>query len=113
MPTVEEILSKVKQQEKDLQFSEFTSDTALSIGLAIIERAKKENLQVAVDIIVNGHQLFHFAFQGTSPFNDQMIIRKNRIANRYSTSFLPKQTDAAKYKPNACRHRPKSVGIFV
>ena len=86
LPTVEEMLAKVQQQEKDLQFKEFNSETALEIGLSIIERAKKENLQVAIDICINGHQLFHYAFQGTAPNNDQWILMKNRLANRYCMS---------------------------
>ncbi|MHB1313952.1 MAG: heme-degrading domain-containing protein [Christensenellales bacterium] len=86
MPSIEEMLSQVQQQEKNLQFTEFTSDTALKIGLAIIERAQKENLPVAIDITRNGHQLFHFAFPGTAPNNDQWIMKKNRLANRYSMS---------------------------
>ena len=76
----------LQQLEKKLQFNEFNCETALEIGLSMIEDAKKDDLQIAIDICVNGHQLFHFAFDGTAPNNDAWIIKKNRLTNRYSMS---------------------------
>lgn len=86
MENYDEILKTLSEQERTLQFNEFTSETALKIGLGLIERAKKENKVVTIDINRNGHQLFHYAFEGTSPDNDQWIIRKNRVVNRFNKS---------------------------
>lgn len=86
MANVDELLRQIQEQEKKLQFAEFTNETALAIGLLLIEKAKKENKQVTIDITRCGQQLFHYAFDGTSPDNDQWVIRKNRVVNRFHTS---------------------------
>jgi len=88
MQDYEKMLKEIKKQEDTLQFNEFTSETALQIGISLIEKAKKENLLIAIDITRGGHQLFHYAFEGTSPDNDEWIIRKNRVVNRFWVSSL-------------------------
>jgi uncharacterized protein (UPF0303 family) len=88
MNELEQLIQELEKQEKELQFSEFTSVTALEIGLRLIEKAKNENKAVTIDIYCNGQQLFHYAFEGTSPDNDQWIIRKNKVVNRFHKSSL-------------------------
>lgn len=88
MEDYEKMLIELKKQEEILQFTEFTSDTALQIGMRLIEKAKKENFAITIDITRSGHQLFHYAFEGTTPDNDAWIIRKNRVVNRFHTSSL-------------------------
>lgn len=88
MEDYEKMLTEIKEQEKSLQFTEFTNETALQIGMKLIEKAKSENLGITIDITRSGQQLFHYAFQGTSPDNDAWIIRKNRVVNRFHTSSL-------------------------
>lgn len=88
MEDYEKMLIDIKKQEELLQFTEFTNETALEIGMRLIEKAKKENLEITIDITRSGHQLFHYAFEGTSPDNDAWIIRKNRVVNRFHTSSL-------------------------
>lgn len=83
-----DLLELLETEHKTLQFSEFTNETALKIGLSIIERAKKENKAIAIDITRNGHQIFHYAFEGASPDNDQWIIGKSRVVNRFFKSSL-------------------------
>lgn len=80
------ILKEIKQQEKALQFQYFNCETALKIGLALINNARAIGRPVTIDINKNGQQLFHYAFEGTSPDNDNWIIRKNRVVQRFSTS---------------------------
>ncbi len=86
MDNYDEILKEVEQQEKELQFTQFTNETALKIGLLLIERAKKESKSITIDINRNGHQLFHYSFEGTSPDNDQWVLRKSRVVNRFHMS---------------------------
>lgn len=86
MTNYDELLKTLEKQESELQFSEFTNETALKIGLSLIEKAKKDNKRITIDIARNGHQLFHYSFEGTSPDNDQWVIRKNRVVNRYYKS---------------------------
>lgn len=88
MEDYEKILIELKKQEEMIQFTEFTNETALQIGMRLIEKAKKENLSITIDITRCGHQLFHYAFEGTSPDNDEWIIRKNRVVNRFCSSSL-------------------------
>lgn len=88
MEDYEKMLIDLKKQEEMLQFTEFTSETALQIGMRLIEKAKEENYSITIDITRSGHQLFHYAFEGTSPDNDAWIIRKNRVVNRFHASSL-------------------------
>lgn len=86
MVNYDEIMKEAEQQQNELQFSAFTSETAMDIDLSLIERAKKENEKIAIDVTINGHQLFHFSCEGTSPNNDQWITRKSKIVNRFHKS---------------------------
>jgi len=88
MNTNDDLYEEVVEQEKTLQFSEFTSKTALKIGMSLIQRAENEHKAVTIDITRNGHQLFHYAFDGTSPDNDNWILRKAHVVNRFNMSSL-------------------------
>lgn len=82
----DQLYQELEEQEKRLQFKKFNSEVALEIGLMLIELAKKDHKKVTIDITLNGHRLFHYAFQGTSPDNEQWIIRKCRVVNRFHMS---------------------------
>ena len=79
-------LVKLHRQEEVLQFSEFTNETALALGLALVEAARSEEKSVTIDISRNGQQLFHCALPGTSADNDAWIKRKNRVVKRFGHS---------------------------
>jgi len=83
---VSKLLTDLEQQENSLQFDSFSNDDAVAIGMHLYNRALKEHKSITIDITRNGHQLFHIALPGTSPDNDQWLIRKNRIVNRFSMS---------------------------
>lgn len=83
-----DLLSLVEKQEQELQFEEFTSEIALKIGLLFVEKTKIEEKKIAIDITKNNHQLFHYSCEGTSPANDDWIIRKNKVVNKYFMSSL-------------------------
>ena len=89
MKNIDELLIELKQQEDELQFDSFSNDDAISIGLALVEAAKKDALPIVIDITRSGQVLFHAAMPETSPDNDQWILRKNRTVSRFhSSSFL-------------------------
>ncbi len=88
MNDMDRLIEELRQEEKDLQFITFTSDTALELGMMLVKRARAEKLPIAIDITRHGHQLFHYAAAGSSPDNDQWIIRKNRVVNRFGISSL-------------------------
>lgn len=81
-------ISDLELEHSSLKFQMFTCCTALDIGLFLTEKAKRENKIVTIDITVGQHQLFHYALEGTTPENDQWIIRKNRVTNRFQKSSL-------------------------
>ena len=83
-----EFIEELKSQEEQLQFQKFNSETALELGLILVELAKSAKQVITIDITRNGHQLFHYACEGTGPDNDQWIIRKNRVVNRFNKSSL-------------------------
>lgn len=85
-PDYEELLNRLKAQEEELQFSRFTNETALEVGLLLVETARSNGQAVTVDICRNGQQLFHYALPGTSLDNDEWIKRKNRVVNRFGKS---------------------------
>ena len=81
-------LAVLLREEDELQFSEFTNDTALALGLRFVEAAKAERLPITIDVTRNGQQLFHCAMPGTSADNDSWIQRKVRVVTRYHHSSL-------------------------
>ncbi len=80
------LLNELQQQEEELQFTSFSNDTALTIGMALLAEAKRRGKSVAIDITRSGLQLFHFAMEGTFIDNGEWIKRKNNVVNRFGKS---------------------------
>ena len=83
MENFPELLETLTQQEKELQFTAFSSDTALALGLKVIELTKERQKSVTVNITVNGKVLFHHAMQGASADQADWIRRKNNVVARF------------------------------
>lgn len=88
MDDYEELLKVITKQEEKLQFDSFNNEDALQLGMLIVNNAKKHSKAITVDISRNSHQLFHYSFEGTSSDNDQWIIRKSRVVDRFNRSSL-------------------------
>ncbi|MBC7960038.1 MAG: heme-degrading domain-containing protein [Vallitaleaceae bacterium] len=86
MMDLNELYESLLKQEQDLQFEKFNAEIALELGLRLIEMAKKSDKKVTMDITFHGHRLFHYAFDGTSPDNEQWIYRKCNVVNRFHMS---------------------------
>ena len=86
MTEYEDTLKELRQQEEEIQFASFTHDTALAVGMALLQEAKKRGKSVAIDITRSGQQLFHFAMAGTTVDNGEWIKRKNNVVNRFGHS---------------------------
>ena len=99
----------ISKQESMLQFTTFTADTALEIGLKLIDRAKKTGSPIAITIIRNGFNLFHHAMEGTSPDNDLWIGGKNYLVNRFlkSSLYMAKRIRAGQTRQD------DQIGIYV
>ncbi len=82
----EDVLKELRQQEEEIQFASFTNDTALAVGMALLQEARKRGKPVAIDITRSGQQLFHFTMAGTSIDNGEWIKRKNNVVNRFGHS---------------------------
>jgi uncharacterized protein (UPF0303 family) len=80
--TPEELLT----QEAELQFERFDNDTALALGQALVDAARRDSLAVTVDVRRGEQQLFHAALPGTAADNDAWIERKNRVVRRFGHS---------------------------
>ena len=88
MNSLEVQLKNIEEQEKELIFTSFNNNVALEIGMRLIEKGKNLSKAITIHITKNGHQLFHYSFEGTSPDNDKWILRKNNVVNRFYRSSL-------------------------
>lgn len=75
-------LDELLAQEKELVFESFTDADAWKLGSWLVNTARERNLKVAIDIVRNAHRLFHYAFDGTSPDNEEWIRGKAAVVNR-------------------------------
>lgn len=85
-PMIEHDLEKIARQEKRLQFREFNARVAWELGVALKTAAEKRGASVAIDIRLEGHKLFSYGMQGTSPDNWDWIRRKRNVVMRYHRS---------------------------
>nr|WP_315400814.1 heme-degrading domain-containing protein [uncultured Duganella sp.] len=83
MENYAEMLETLTQQEQQLQFTTFGGDTALALGLKVIELTRARHKSVTVNITVNGQVLFHHAMQGASADQADWIRRKNNVVTRF------------------------------
>ena len=89
MTTLQEekaLLATLQQHETELQFTEFTRDMALTLGMGLVQAAKDAGVAVMVDIRLGDLQLFGHAMAGTTPDNADWVRRKNNVVRRYAHS---------------------------
>lgn len=79
-------LVDLELEHGSLSFPEFNCNSALEIGLYLIERAQKEHKAITVDITIEGQQIFHCALEGTTYENDLWVKRKNRVTLKFQKS---------------------------
>lgn len=82
----QEFLDELLAQEERLQFSSFDNETAIALGLHLLQLGRARGLPITVDVTRAGQQLFHAALPGTSADNDQWVIRKNAVVMRFGHS---------------------------
>lgn len=74
------------QEEQELRFRTFTNETALELGLMVIEEAKLNGKSITIEIYRMGQRLFAHATEGTSADNEDWIRRKNNVVNHFGKS---------------------------
>jgi len=80
------ILVKLEAEEKELQFDSFSHSRALELGAFLVEKAKENNLPVAIHIDRNGQTLFHYALPGTTIDNDLWLAGKINVVYHFQHS---------------------------
>jgi uncharacterized protein (UPF0303 family) len=79
-------LARIALQERDLVFSEFSEETAWSIGSRLRSLATERNLSVVIDVRRIAQQLFYTALPGTTPDNAEWVRRKSNVVFRFHRS---------------------------
>ncbi|CAI9412157.1 hypothetical protein ANOBCDAF_02625 [Pleomorphomonas sp. T1.2MG-36] len=82
----QDFLDDLLAQEDRLQFPSFDNDTAIALGLILVELGRSRGLPITVNVTRAGQQLFHAALSGTTADNDQWVIRKNAVVMRFGHS---------------------------
>jgi uncharacterized protein (UPF0303 family) len=83
---LQEKLGQLQAEEAELQFQTFNNETALQLGMLIVQAAKQNGQRIAVDITRNGQKLFYHAMDGTSPDQESWIARKSNVVKRHHHS---------------------------
>jgi len=81
-------LHKRELEEKNLQFSWFSNEDALKLGLLVEELARKRKGSVAIEIAVNGNVLFHYGMPGSNPRQCAWIKKKANMVFSAQMSSL-------------------------
>jgi len=82
MPIKQDI-ERVARQEERLRFPGFDASTAWEVGTRLRALAASRKLSVAIDIQINGHQLFFTAMPGTTPDHVDWIRRKRNVVQHF------------------------------
>lgn len=73
-------IATLEAEAARLELAVFTEETALSLGLALVEMARAAALPVVIDIRSANRTLFHAALPGATPNNDAWARRKSNVA---------------------------------
>ncbi|MFT3735077.1 MAG: heme-degrading domain-containing protein [Rhodocyclaceae bacterium] len=79
-------IARVTLQEKTLQFPEFDTTTAWTLGGLIKTLAEARGIAVAIDISMGSAPLFFYAMPGTNPGHADWIRRKRNSVMRFFKS---------------------------
>jgi len=86
MSITQELLDGLLADEIRLQLPSFNNDTAIELGLMLLDMARTRDLPITIDVTRAGQQIFHAALPGTSADNDQWVARKVAAVMRFGHS---------------------------
>lgn len=84
--SLEDDLQIVALQEQRLRFDRFGSAEAWELGRRLKEAAESHHCTLAIDISLQGQQLFHYAMPDATPNNADWIRRKRNTVFRFFRS---------------------------
>ena len=73
------MIAMCEEQEEKFQFTHFSREDALNIGLKLHENAKEQ--PVAVEITVNGLVVFRYFGEGAKPDSELWLARKRNAVD--------------------------------
>jgi uncharacterized protein (UPF0303 family) len=86
--SLEKKIERYEYEEEQLQFTHFSNEDALTLGLLLIDAAKQRKVNPAFEIKVNGYIVFHYGFPGTNRHNEMWLRRKSNTVNTVHMSSL-------------------------
>lgn len=101
------IVEQVTKQEEMLRFDHFTNDDAWELGKSLVEKVKRDGIQMAISIRkLNGNQIFSYYSEGTNLMNENWMRRKyNTVRMNEMSSFKQWAIHAPK------EHTVESMGL--
>lgn len=97
----EDMMQKLLEQESQLQFSAFSNEDALAIGMIMTQQATTNNYPVVIDICRHGQTLYYFANAGSSLDNEEWVSRKKNLTNRFGHCSMLMRLKFKCYNPDA------------
>ena len=76
---LEMAVAQCRKEEELLRFPKFSNEDALALGLKIKEVAESWGVGVAIDVEVNGTQVFHYNMPGSNKRHCMWIRRKHNM----------------------------------
>jgi uncharacterized protein (UPF0303 family) len=64
-------------------FDEFNHDTAWELGCALVAHCRAHTYAVTISIHIGQQRVFHAALPGSSADNDDWVMRKTRVVQRF------------------------------
>ena len=85
---INEKIALRQKEEALLCYPKFANEDALALGLKMVELAKEWGVAVAIDIEVNGVQLFHYNMPGSNKRHCMWVRRKQNTVQVCQASSL-------------------------
>ncbi|MDQ0321972.1 uncharacterized protein (UPF0303 family) [Pararhizobium capsulatum DSM 1112] len=84
--SIDDDLSRIELQERELQFDRFDMETAWTLGSKLRTMASERKLGVVIDITLFSMPLFYTALEGATPDNPHWVRRKRNCVFRFFKS---------------------------
>ncbi|MCQ0987131.1 heme-degrading domain-containing protein [Jiella marina] len=84
IPSQEEL----EAHEAELVFTAFDENTAIAVGMALVEAGRAIRAPIVIDIRTPNRTLFHAALPGAAPDNDSWVRRKSNFVLRMHCSSM-------------------------